>query len=106
MGPFLCFSAGQMLQALCFLAGCLLGGGGGECVHRRGLPPRAWHIQHVLPPPPSSSDHANIWRPGHRVCLRLSGDLHVSTNIYAHPGPSASTFLGWPFTPGLETGQR
>lgn len=32
------------------------------------------------------------------------GDLHVSTNIYAHAGPSAPAFFGWPFTPAPETG--
>lgn len=66
-------------------------------------PPHAWHIQQCLLPPavpimPTSGELAA------GLSAAQGGDLHVSTNIYAHPGPSAPAFLGWPFTPGPETG--
>lgn len=51
-----------------------------------------------------SRQHLENWLPG--LSAAQGGDLHVSTNIYAHPGPPASAFLGWPFTPGPEAGQR
>lgn len=68
------------------------------------LPPRAWHIQQPPPPPPAVPITPTSGALVAGLSAAQGGDLHVSTNIYAHPGSSTPTFLGWPFTPGSETG--
>lgn len=104
MGPSLCLSAGQMPQALCFLGRCWRGGCTEEASPNLRLPPRAWHTQQPPPPPPAVPITPTSGELAAGLSAARSGDLHVSTNIYAHPGPSTPTFLGWPFTPGPETG--
>lgn len=109
MGPSLCLSAEQVPQALCFLAGHYGGGMGNVCTEEASpnlslpLVPGTFSMHHHLPQAVLITSTSGELATG---CLRLGGDLHVSTNIYAHPEPSASAFLGWPFTPGPETGQR
>lgn len=94
-------SARQTPQALCFLAGHLCG----VCTEASpnlSLTPRARHIQQChLPPAVPITPTSGELPAG--LSAAWAGDLHVSTNIYAHPGPSAPTFLGWPFTPGPDT---
>lgn len=77
------------------------------CTQRRlpqtsASPPHAWHTRQCHLPPavpimPTSGELAA------GLSAAQGGNLHVSTNIHAHLGPSAPAFLGWPFTPGPET---
>lgn len=64
------------------------------------------HSARIATSPQQFRSHQHLENGPPGLSAARGGDLHVSTNIYAHPGPSASAFLGWPFTPGPETGQR
>lgn len=98
-------SAGQMPQTLCSLAGHECGGAQKRLPQTSASPPLVPGTlsgRHHLPPAVPITPTSGALAAG--LSAARGGDLHVSANIHAHPGSPTPTFLGWPFTPGPETG--